>query len=51
MMKRKRHTEEQIIAILKDHETGMETVAAPDGARTQARMLDNAALKDLGSKK
>ena len=87
-MKRKRHTEEQIIAILKEHEAGVKTaelcrkhgisegtfynwkakyggLEVPDAKRLKAlegenarlkklladAMLDNAALKDLLSKK
>jgi putative transposase len=87
-MKRKRHTEEQIIAILKEHEAGMKTadlcrkhgvsegtfynwkakyggLEVPDAKRLKVlegenaklkklladAMLDNAALKDLLSKK
>jgi len=87
-MKRKRHTEEQIIAILREHEAGMKTadvcrkhgiseatfynwkakyggLEVSDAKRLRAlesenaklkkllaeSMLDNAALKDLLSKK
>ena len=62
-MKRKRHTEEQIIAILKEHEAGMKTadlcISEVSFYNWKAKlkklladaMLDNAALKDLLAKK
>ncbi len=52
-MKRKRFTEEQIIGILKEHELGAKTadVCRKHGISEATAMLDNAALKDLLSKK